>query len=541
VPCQRHRRRENLREHSGSDRLSKGSKKRRDSKAKKRKSILTTLAQHQRVKKKLIPPLNRLPAPVKFSRWADERMPEMLWACLVRATLPRDQALEVFRGVALIARELVEAPGMLSEIIPTHSNLAARFPELIPRVVRLATRFPLGYAALRPLIAIESLPGREHWIEALGMEPDSGELNALADAIPEFLGHQTEHSTDVRWLLLLFGGLSHKIHYPASMSGRVDELCEYPRKGDMRSVRPFIRSGEPMVWMPASGDPAFPWSEQFWKECHERTPCLVVEPEAVEVNQYKSSKVGPQVIQAINDVSDHWIDTSKSTAVDAGHEGSFTFVLYALTCLLEMLGRNRVGISGRLLLRTVAECRITFAYLLYKNDPELWKKFRAYGAGQAKLVLLKMKDSDKTPFSISMEKLERLANEDVWQEYVDIDLGNWAGADLRKMAEDSGTKEIYDAHYGWNSGYSHGHWAAMRDVTLTTCLNPLHRLHRVPVAGENGLGDVVPDAIEIVEAMIGDLLRVYPGASISLHKEVPGEAVAGQSEPPSAGGDAGAT
>jgi len=230
--------------------------------------------------------------------------------------------------------------------------------------------------------------------------------------------------------------------------------------------------------------------------------------------------LSPRVVQALNDVSNHWIETSTSTAVDAVHEGTFTFVLYALTCLLEMVGVNRLGIAGRLLLRTLADCRITLAYLQHKNDPNLWAKFRKYGVGQAKLALLKLEEAVKPPHSISMETLKRLANEDVWQEYADIDLGNWAGMDLRKMAEESGTKDVYDAHYGWNSGFAHGHWSAMRDVTLTTCLNPLHRLHRVPAGGERGLGDVVPDAVEIVEAMIVGLLRAYPGASISLHKPV---------------------
>ncbi len=481
----------------------------------------TTLGEHHRVKKTLVPPLNRLPGERKFSRWLDERVPEMLWACLVRAVLSRDEALEAFRGVALIAREFTGSSAVLSEIIPTQSNLAARHAELIPRIVQIVGKYPLGYAALRPLIAIESLPGRELWIAALGMQPDPQELNALADAIPEFLDHQSEESTDVRWLLVLYGGLSHKMRYPESMSDRVDSIRLFPSHGDMRKVRPFIRSSEPMVWMPpGSGDPVFPWSLHFWQECHSRTPCLIVEPEAVKVPEPKAADIGPRVVQALNDVSTHWIDTSTSTAVDAVHEGTFTFVLYALTCLLEMVGVNRLGIAGRLLLRTLADCRITLAYLQHKNDPDLWAKFRKYGVGQAKLALLKLEESAKPPHSISMETLKRLANEDVWQEYADIDLGNWAGIDLRKMAEDSGTKDVYDAHYGWNSGFAHGHWSAMRDVTLTTCLNPLHRLHRVPAGGERGLGDVVPDAAEIVEAMIEGLLRAYPGASISLRKPV---------------------
>jgi hypothetical protein len=262
----------------------------------------------------------------------------------------------------------------------------------------------------------------------------------------------------------------------------------------------------------------------------------------VKVPEPKAADIGPRVVQALNDVSNHWIEASTSTAVDAVHEGTFTFVLYALTCLLEMVGVNRLGIAGRLL-RTLADCRITLAYLQHKNDPDLWAKFRKYGVGQAKLALLKLEEAAKPPHSISMETLKRLANEEVWQEYSDIDLGNWAGIDLRKMAEESGTKDAYDAHYGWNSGYAHGHWSAMRDVTLTTCLNPLHRLHRVPAGGERGLGDVVPDAAEIVEAMVVGLLRAYPGASISLSKPAPSAEVPPTSEgtesPPAASGPSG--
>lgn len=62
--------------------MSKNSKRRRNAKVKKVKRMYTTLEQHQRMKKKLVPPLNTMPGEMKFSRWVDERMPEMLWACL---------------------------------------------------------------------------------------------------------------------------------------------------------------------------------------------------------------------------------------------------------------------------------------------------------------------------------------------------------------------------------------------------------------------------------------------------------------------------
>jgi hypothetical protein len=117
--------------------VSKNNKKRRDAKARKAKRMHTTLGEHRSVKKTLVPPLNRLPVEQKFSRWVDERLPEMLWACLVRSVLSRDEALEVFRRVARIATEFIDSEAALSEIIPTHSNLAGRYPELIPRIIQV--------------------------------------------------------------------------------------------------------------------------------------------------------------------------------------------------------------------------------------------------------------------------------------------------------------------------------------------------------------------------------------------------------------------
>jgi hypothetical protein len=143
--------------------VSKNSKKRRDAKSGKAPRMHTTLGEHHRVKKTLVPPLNRLPGQQKFSRWVDERLPEMLWACLVRAVISRDGALDVFREVALIAREFIDSAAALSEIMPTHSNLAARYPELIPRIIQIVGKHPLGYAALRP--ALPSKPTKHNTCE----------------------------------------------------------------------------------------------------------------------------------------------------------------------------------------------------------------------------------------------------------------------------------------------------------------------------------------------------------------------------------------
>jgi hypothetical protein len=186
------------------------------------------------------------------------------------------------------------------------------------------------------------------------------------------------------------------------MEARVEEVLDFPNRGDMRSVRPFIRAGEQGVWMMADGNQmTFEWSAQFWRDCHQRTPCLLGDTEPTAEAQPPSQEFVPLVVSAIAALSRHWFETATTTSIDAVHEGTFTFVLYALTCLLELLGANRTLVTGRLLLRTLAECRITLAYLQKKNDPELWVKFRRYGTGQAKLAFLKLSEAEKAPYSHS--------------------------------------------------------------------------------------------------------------------------------------------
>lgn len=494
--------------------MARNSKKRRDAK---KKRGGTSLGDHHRHGRILVPPLNRLPAMQK-TRWSFDRMPELLWACLVRALLPQRDALDLFRRVIVAHREELLKAGLSPEAaVPSHTNLVTLYPQLIPRIVEIVVRHPLGYAPLRLLLMFDGLPGRDLWAQAINADPEY-DADALSDAVAEYLWHQSQPATDVRWLCVMCAILTGSMHFPRDSEEMIEGFRLYPDYGDQRSVRPSIRAIEQTLWV--MGNHEFKWSAAFWEECHRKTPCMGGAPDASQAHVPPMVEAGPIVARAINALSQHWVDTATTTDIDAKHEGAFALVLYSLRCLLELTGKARNRIAGRLLLRTVVECRITLAYMMLKDDSALWSKYRHYGTGQAKLALLKIAEATSQPHSVTAEQLDRIANEDVWDEFVDIELGNWAGTDLRRMAEESGTKEVYDMYYGWNSGFSHGQWAAVRDASLTTCLNPLHRLHRIPLIGLRELGDAFPDARSIVEALVADLLRVYPGANIDLRTPV---------------------
>lgn len=327
----------------------------------------------------------------------------------------------------------------------------------------------------------------------------------LGDAVLAVLDHQSQEATDVRWLSLLFKIALGTMHLPKEI---LEEFIEYPNKGDMRHVRPTIRATEMSFAMSTAPDP---WCESFWKKCLEKAQCKPVLLPREASLKYDRIALIKQIQEVHKALLEHWFSTLVTTDVDAKHDAAFGFGFYGLAALLEMtVGLNGLGISGRALLRTLLECRVTLAYLRHCGETDLWKKFRAFGTGQAKLALLKLDEMAKDkPSFVSSSALETLSNEDFFQEYVQIDLGHWCGLDLRKMAETSGTKDDYDKVYGWASTFVHGHWPAIRDSCMTHCFNPLHRLHRIPLPSHRFLEDAVPDGVRLVNFIIDDVAALY--------------------------------
>ena len=200
----------------------------------------------------------------------------------------------------------------------------------------------------------------------------------------------------------------------------------------------------------------------------------------------------------------------ETTTVDPRLDGAFGIAIYMLCLAAEMAHSPSSNYaSGRIVLRTIVENLITLRYLSQKDDPAIWLQYRNYGSGQTALAFLKNSFSDDPAVSVDLDRLEILANEDAWMETKDIAIGAWASLNLRKMSEISGTKELYDAHYDWTSGFVHGHWGAVRDATFTTCMNPLHRLHRVPKPLAS-MPSVVEDCCKLCNRALEEINLLYP-------------------------------
>lgn len=481
--------------------------KRKKRQKKSQQKNYSKISAHKRQGKKLIPPLVHN-FDLTNASWKDDRLPEMLWAILLVTHLPREDALNVFRKVAKYIEDLPD-DDKFDDV--THTGLSKLPSERLDDVLAIITDQQEQKEVLASLLLLDELPGQEAWAKALNVDRISDDWNPLMESVWHTLGHQTQESTDCRWLKVLCwmmaGRMQIAFENPEDSRQRVNEILYYPDYGDPSEVRASIRANE---IGPLSSHQSG-WAAKFWSECLAKTSCFPINTNFPS-GEISTSTTRERLSKVYNLLIEHTHHTRATSGVDARHDAVFGLGLYSLSLLQELLQVGSCNsISGRTTLRTIAESFITLAYLAKKDDAELWQKYRVYGTGQVKKVFLKLDDSQtEIPHFVDLTTLEQLANEDMWQEFQTIDLGHWADTNLRKMGEEAGVKDVYDRFNDWTATFSHGHWPAIRDAVFDTCGNPLHRLHRIPRQSPRALPDVVPDACQLVDKILEIVSQLYP-------------------------------
>lgn len=471
---------------------------------------VTPIGGHKKIGKDVIPPLAQLknyPAYTPMD-WTGERLPEMLWASITIAALGRDEALDRFRFLARFIQNRASENEGRGEVLykVTLSGLAdwndQEFNGFVETVVRNDA------SIFSALILFDDLPGLERW-KSIIPPPENNALDILKAAVAMTIWHQTQASTDCRWMRVL--GLVLGGHLKIPSKDLLLEILEYPQHGDQQKVRPLIRSMEGSADMGKDGIERSTWSPKFWgaafamtRDDHDRL--------SIAANAVNAATTVDKVKSVRHALFLHSEATTSGTSVDARHEASFGLAAYSLDVLLELLSlSNSTSIVGRMGLRSLTELLINFTTLAKRDEPTRWQKFRDYGYGQAKLAYLKLLETETLPEFATIETLEALSNEDLWHEFREIHIGNWADSDLRSMSESQGIKDdTYDKYYDWSSAFVHGNWAAVRDAEYDLCLNPLHRLHRVVTDNKKPLPDVVEDATAMVNRALALLDGLYP-------------------------------
>lgn len=486
-------------------------------------SNISSIESHKRSGGKLVPPLQTIGAGLDTTlSWIDTGLPDMLWAAVLSGNLERPTYLKLFRQVVIHVRDTLSD---YKDFYFTHSVLSLVGEEQLKVFMVPLLEHEEAKKLLSALCLIENLPDRELWLKWFPLDENQHQQawNVLARAIAGNYYHQSQRATDIRWLKLIYKIVSGGILYPSTMAQRLEEFRLYPDLGDQRTVRPSIRATELMLRGGDSATDRIPfeipkslkarfsheWIEKMWSELLHNTACHLdyEEKQRAEVD---ASHYMKEVMGTYHKVLESYYETLRTSSVDIKKEAVFGLVLTALNATSTLaLSHSHVFAQGRIVLRSIVEAYITLAYLCHKDTPSLWKQFRSYGVGQTKLAFLKNLRDEGVPDFIDLGELENYANEDAWLEHVSIDLSHWANLNLRKMAEDANVKDFYDRYYDWTSGFSHNHWGAIRDTVFMTCMNPLHRFHRMPVTPNTNMPSTLTDAAKICNLLLELLNQHY--------------------------------
>jgi len=176
--------------------------------------------------------------------------------------------------------------------------------------------------------------------------------------------------------------------------------------------------------------------------------------------------------------------------------------LLARSCALglDVLTEESLWVAevGGILLRCQCETLIILSWLLHKDDPLIYKRFFQYSLGQQDLYGLRLADDDgyRKAFKalhIGGDDLADAMSKDSWAaQFRTIELGNWAGTDTRKMAEEGGTKNFYDLVFSLYSADVHSQFISIARWNMVPCKNPLHNYHLLPAFGRRAVNLALP-------------------------------------------------
>ncbi len=287
----------------------------------------------------------------------------------------------------------------------------------------------------------------------------------------------------------------------SSHLGIIDDLKRFPREleGDaLKRTESSIRAMFLALMQLVDGEDApRAWAEHFWRQNWRLSLCEPAQP--LVLTQEEEQEAGPE-------------DAGVPRVTPAQARDGFIAAVEQLQRDLDLLQRRvepdlhdpvsdevRLGLAARQVrvlyrliedpnlwtdesaphhVRSMVDVRITTAWLLWKNDREMYVRYKAYGQGKLKLLKLNFAEAlGGHGFLQSNEdtikRLEAAVNEDIMEELQPIFVTpNFADRSIRKMAEDVGLKELYDLSYSPLSGEAHGDWGSLISHDLRRCANP---------------------------------------------------------------------
>lgn len=466
------------------------------------------LDNHHFKKGKFITALNDSSMNFSFSTWSLERLPEYIWIGFILDYYGRNEGMKRVHKICTKLHEITESIVFpkLSGIFSLNDDEQSRFYQEILRIISNDVLAPL---TLIYTCSIEPLFSQYFVSPQISLED---RLNIIMNILRKTSDPQSELSTDIRYIVILYFSLSNKLYL--KNQEQVDLLAQYPmmehNNPTMKHARPFIRACE-VAMSDLDKDISLAYSSLFWEKISIMTECelfmIQFEEEGRDTDQY---------IQCLWDVYSYLNELFiKASPLDNKMLVLLGIATYSFKRIKEVSDHKLSNaIVGRSSVRVLIENYIMMKYLL-KNEmsrEEIWKEFQEYGIGQFKLIFERSKEQApvREDSHVNYKYLDILVKEFKGEHFLDMDTRYFDKKSIREKAEIVDEKELYGLYYDYDSAFEHGLWGAIRESSLLKCSNPLHRYHCVPdINDEQNLKSVWPDCMMVMNKTITLLDEVY--------------------------------
>lgn len=451
-------------------------------------------------KGRIISPLvNGLEDVLILNSWSMERVPEYIWCALILDAYGREKGLEYcYYIIEYIAKSCHDIHSLkMSSVIKSGNSVQQQIYNKILSIVNNEVLSPLTAVIDREL----SVPFFESFYCPL--YPLENRIQKLESITKKYYPTQSYEAADIQYLVALYKVLSGKLHL--SVGGPdVDAMNHYPITPHdsqiMKLYRACIKNIE-SIQMP--DDRIDEFVNVFWERMSKMTDCTLAALKfKKEKRNYKN------FIEKTKDALNYINICQKEKSVsDDKFSVAFGSLSYAFKTFAEVVDHDLGNtIIGRQSARIIIEVYIMMKYLFMKEAeiPEIWKKYKAYGIGKYKLILLKLREGMGNETTHVVEPiLNALVNESLLEEFTEIDLKYFDKQAIREKAISVGEKDLYDVAYDYDSNYAHGLWGAVRESSMLSCGNVFHNYHSVPDATDSqNLTDVTFDCHKYLTKLI---------------------------------------
>ncbi len=471
----------------------------------KQKKNAAILSDHVRRRRKLVPPfLAAIGEAHKPYNWARDIAPEAIWISLILGRYGLKVGANLVASLCNLAEEIVpdEAPPSFCRFSAFLELTAGQKETLLARLSHSeAIKIKRALFPLHQVCPIHPLEFLYHSSDQALFEK---EIHPNISSQVKDLYDRFSRTSALTAAVATFASIAQgRLIMPRELLEKtiadLEAIEGYPETEASQSAAGHFRAGAPANFglFGYEGPPSThdQWVETFWKE-------IGMIEDSVNQYEFEYEEVSDDLFHQLtiglrNKVKKELADRLEAWRPNLADIEQYEVIsaLLARQVIITLEIANAPAIwtpnTAPTILRSMGDVFITLAWIC--EDPSIRsKQFIEHGLGSIKLEIAHREKAIKEdPDAHDTTELKRMVEvQKAWlsaqkmDQFIEVNLGNWAGLNTRKMAEEAGCLDFYNYVYQPFSNAVHSSWAHIGQFNAKFSENPSHRRHWIGAIAE---------------------------------------------------------